>query len=183
MTLPIPDGFALFAQEAFAHGGVVVERTAAFGVAEFVIFLVFLVGGIIITAVVLGTRYARYERELEHAERMKALETGRTLPKDAPFWTPNRLCVAIAGAMPIALFVLAFVASGFEHELMPYAWSVAGALGGIGIICGTLLALLLPRVEVPTTPSPSTSKPLGDPDAFDVVSSRAWAEAEPTHRN
>ena len=40
---------------------------------------------IILVPVILGLRHARLERELEHAERMKALELGRTLPKDEPF--------------------------------------------------------------------------------------------------
>ena len=48
---------------------------------------------IVLVPVVLGIRHARLERELEHAERMKALELGRTLPEDEPWWTPPRISV------------------------------------------------------------------------------------------
>ena len=69
---------------------------------------------IVIVPVALGIKYARRERELEHAERMKALELGRTLPQDEPLWSPGRLCLAIGVGVPIGVFGFAWLASGGE---------------------------------------------------------------------
>ena len=44
---------------------------------------------IVLVPVVLGICHARNERELEHSERMKALELGRALPGDESRWTPR----------------------------------------------------------------------------------------------
>jgi len=50
--------------------------------------LAFLGIGIGYLAIYLGIRHDKYKRELEHKERMRALELGRSLPGDAPGLTP-----------------------------------------------------------------------------------------------
>lgn len=131
-----------------------------------------------IAGVVFGTRHARRERELEHAERLKALELGRTLPKDAPFWSPNNLCIALGVGMPMALFVLALVASQADPDLLPFIWPVAGALGGLGIIGGTLLALIRPGASGRPEPGleAAAKRPI-DPDTYDTAGRRGWDAA------
>lgn len=139
------------------------------------VFFALMAFTLVVAGMIYITRSARRERELEHAERLKALEMGRTLPKDAPFWTPNNLCVAIGGVMPLALFVMAYFISQDNRELLPYVWPVAGALGGIGIICGTLVALILPSVnrhEPHHAAAPVKDRV--DPDSYDTAGRRGW---------
>ena len=57
---------------------------------------------------------------MEHIERMKALELGRTLPQDEPWLSPVRIAVLIGGVVPLGAFVtvgIATAAVGF-HEAM-----------------------------------------------------------------
>lgn len=124
-------------------------------------------------AIVLGVRQSRYEREVEHRERMKALELGRSLPRDAPFWSPNRLCAAMGILLPLALFGLAFGFTRFMRtEHTEAVWVFAGLTAMTGMVCGTILAVLLPRRE----PAPADTKPMFDPDALDTTGRRGWAE-------
>src|SRR5262245_9376176 len=99
-------GLALFGQAA-------PPSAVAAGLSPLAVIGIVLAGGavlaVILVPVVLGLRQARIERELEHAERMKALELGLSLPKDAPFWSPLRLSAAIGAGVPVAAFGIAFV--------------------------------------------------------------------------
>ena len=84
-------------------------------------------------------KHARHLRELEHAERMKALAVGRYLPQDEPWWSPPRLCLAIAAGVPASVFFFAWMASeslGFHEEI----WVSAGIVGLAGVVSGSLLA-------------------------------------------
>src|SRR5262245_49333221 len=94
---------------------------------------------IVLVPVILGIRHARYERELEHAERMKALELGRTLPRDEPWWTLPRISVAIGAGVPAAVFFCAFLASGELHD-PEVAWVGASLVSLASVVCGTILA-------------------------------------------
>jgi hypothetical protein len=128
---------------------------------------------LILVPTILVLRHARLERELEHAERIKALELGRTLPQDEPWWTPARICVAIGAGVPIGVFGLAFLAGQTMHDAEP-AWIAAGMVGVAGVLCGTFLA---GRYITHSSPSKwvvdlGQTKPDVEADAFDVVSSR-----------
>lgn len=186
MTLSILSGWSLLAQEAAtAHGVTITAGADRAQVAILPVLLAVMVPAavVILVAILYGIRHARFERELEHAERMKALETGQTLPQDAPYLTPNKLCLALGAVMPAALFVLALAASKADPDFMPFVWPVAGALGGIGIICGTLLALILPRQATPAERRGPGAKLASEPDAYDVASSRAWGQADGSSPN
>jgi hypothetical protein len=116
----------------------------------------------------LGTRHALRERQMEHTERMKALEMGVLLPKDQPKWTPEKLPMAIGAGVPIAALI-AGLSAGRD------AWVAVGMVGTAGVICGTILATSR-RFNPSASPGPfeaRVAKPaVHDPDAFDVVSSR-----------
>jgi hypothetical protein len=130
---------------------------------------------IIIVPVALGMKQARLARELEHTERMRALELGRTLPQDELWWSPARICVAIGAGVPIGVFFLAWMASQSvgHYELI---WPMAAGVGITAVICGSLLAArhftLRARAESGTTYAPLDGKPPVDADAYDVVGSR-----------
>ncbi|HEV3165177.1 MAG TPA: hypothetical protein VGZ22_14215 [Isosphaeraceae bacterium] len=135
-----------------------------------------LIGALIVIGlpVILGIRYALRERELEHIERMKALEVGQTLPRDEPWWSPQRLCVAIGAGVPVGIFLIALIASqsGWQHDA--FVWPAAGSVGMAAVICGTILAAKLPRALARTyeANSRAASKAALDPDTYDVVSRR-----------
>ena len=67
------------------------------------------IGGLAIAplAIILGIRQAQRKREMEHIERMKALELGRTLPQDEPWLSPTKIGAAIGILVPIAALVAA----------------------------------------------------------------------------
>jgi hypothetical protein len=128
-----------------------------------------IVGGalIILVPVVMGVRTEHRKREMEHAERMRAIELGRPFPGDAGWWSPGRTAVGIGVAVPISIFGIAFVASLLTGEAAPFIWPSAGAIGLAAVICGTVLASRVPTPR-PQEPDPR-AKPYIDPDAYDAA--------------
>jgi hypothetical protein len=124
---------------------------------------------VILVPIVMGIRHARIERELEHAERMKALEQGRTLPGDEPWWSPARVCVAIGAGVPVGTFGIAFLANDTN------AWIAAGLVGGAGVVGGTILAYryFTQYFQAKSREHIDLAKPFVDHDAYDVVSQRS----------
>jgi hypothetical protein len=130
---------------------------------------------IILVPVILGLKHARLDREFEHAERMKALELGRRLPGEEPWWSPPRLSVAFGVALPVGLFLCAWKATESQPNYAIAVWAAAAVVGFSGVIGGATLALRHFRytgfgaqdrrfdVEKPEH---------HDADAFDVVGSR-----------
>jgi hypothetical protein len=128
---------------------------------------------IILVPIILGFRHDRYKRELEHAERIKALELGRTLHRDDSWWTLPRIGVAIGAGVPAAIFFCAWQASESLKDPEP-AWISAGIVGTAAVISGSIL---LARYYLRHDDSAHDTRDLDgksriDADAFDVVSSR-----------
>lgn len=122
----------------------------------------------IIVPAVLGMRYARRERELEHVERMRALELGRTLPQDESWWTPNRLALVIGAVVPLGVFACAALAT-FVADFHPGVWIAAGVVGASAVFCGSSLAGR--HASVLGDADRFAKVPIGE-DAFDVVGAR-----------
>lgn len=123
---------------------------------------------LIIVPVALGCKHATRARELTHAERMRALELGRRLPQDQPWWTPARLGLAIGAGVPLAVFVCAAVATaaaGFQDGI----WIATLAVGLTAVVCGSILA---GRSALGGTGNERVDKPFVEEDAFDVVGAR-----------
>jgi hypothetical protein len=126
----------------------------------------------VLIPIILGIRFERYKRELEHTERVKALELGRTLPGDGSWWTLQRISVAIGAGVPMAVFFCAWQASASLHDPEP-AWVGAGIVGLAAVVSGSVLAGRYylghdrpsPRVGL------DEKSPI-DADAYDVVSRR-----------
>ena len=115
-------------------------------------------------------RNERKNRELEHAERMKAIEFGTTLPQDRRM-NPG---VAIAIWVPLGVFTLALSGSATSNAAA-FLWPAAAVVGGIAIICGVILALNQPTPTQIVRSGQNTApiKPhVVDPDTFDVVGRR-----------
>ena len=128
---------------------------------------------IIIVPTALGLKHARFLREVEHAERMRAMELGQTLAEDES-WSPANIAVAIGAGVPIGSLGIAWLASkslGFA-PIGPI-WNAAGMVGLAGVICGSILAANLFSARDRATVAPAQDrKPTFDPDTFDVVGSR-----------
>ena len=125
---------------------------------------------IIIVPVALVIRHSRHLREFEHAERMKALELGRTLPQDERWDTAPKIAALIGAGVPVGVFGFAWLASmmvGFHDDI----WMSSMAVGMAGVICGTILAARHFARQAGAE-NLSDAKPIYDADAFDVVSSR-----------
>ena len=127
---------------------------------------------ITLVPVILGLRHARVERQLEHAERMKALEVGRTLPQDEPWWNPGKVCVAIGAGVPVGVFFCAWMATlavGFREGI----WREAAVVGSSAVVCGSILAAKLLAHRAPVDDGAvRDAKPVPGVDAYDFAGSR-----------
>lgn len=129
---------------------------------------------IVLVPVTLAMKHARRERELEHTERMKALELGRTLPGDESWWSPSRICVAFGVVVPVGVFLCAWLAAQSDPRQAPAAWFAATVVGLAGVISGAVLAARHFQ-QISAAPQPGehgVGKPVFDADTFDVVGSR-----------
>ncbi len=113
-----------------------------------------------LAAIVGGIWYARGRRLLEHAERMKALETGRELPVgeaagDGEGKGSSGRCYSVASHACFWGFILAVGAASKDGGGSPgAAYAIASAAGAVSVtavICGTVLAYR------PPSPSPEPS--------------------------
>jgi hypothetical protein len=120
--------------------------------------------------ITLHHRHERRKREMEHIERLKALELGRTLPQDEPWWSPLRIGLLIGAVVPVGVFScvgLASLATGYHEEM----WLMAGLVGTAGVVCGSFT--VGHSVQAGKVSSlPVGIKPGVEEDAYDVVSSR-----------
>jgi hypothetical protein len=134
--------------------------------------------------IVLHHRGERRKRELEHIERMRAIDAGRPYPgqkgfglSGLPKWVvPNIIAVSIGAVVPLGVFLFAFLTNlivGFHEDI----WMAAGGVGLGSVICGTVLAYgtfqkLGSSDENEGFAAYRNSKPHVEDDAYDVVSSR-----------
>src|SRR5579883_384145 len=94
---------------------------------------------ITLVPIILGLKHARYTRELEHAERMKALELGRVLPQDESWWTAPRLGAFIAVGVPIGVWFCAMMAAESANGSDQF-WVPPTLVSMVAVISGTILA-------------------------------------------
>ena len=139
-------------------------------ISPMLISLVALILPVVLVPVILGIRYARAEREMEHSERLKALELGRTLPQDETWWSPALICVVIGAGVPVSVFLFAWLASasvGYRDDI----WRAAGTVGTTAVVCGSVLAARFFTQRSPAEDRHAAKPPI-DADAFDVVGRR-----------
>lgn len=129
-------------------------------------------------------RHARFERQLLHTERMKAMELGLPFPdttakSEDTESTAARPWTLIGVWVPLAVFGATLGAALWDGvSISPGVWFAAGCIGVTGIICCTILLLRLPA-SIVADRMPGTSsakapnpKPMLDPDAFDTAGRR-----------
>jgi hypothetical protein len=129
-------------------------------------------------------RHARFERQLVHTERMKAMELGLPFPDAAAPGGDTESTLArpwtlIGVWVPLIVFGATLGAALWgEVSIPPGVWFAAGCIGVTGIICCTILLLQLPASTIADrSPGASSAKapspkPILDPDAFDTAGRR-----------
>jgi hypothetical protein len=134
---------------------------------------------IIIVPTALGIKHARFLREVEHAERMRAMELGRTLPEDESWdesWTFASVAVIIGAGVPIGAMLIAFMASKSLPNVggkIESIWMTTMIIGLAGVISGSVLGgQLFSKRNQPTQVASQDEKPAYDPEEFDVVGRR-----------
>jgi hypothetical protein len=126
--------------------------------------------GIGYIAVIMGIRHDRYKRDLEHKERMLALELGRPLPGDVPWLSTQRIGFLMAVIVPVCLFGFAGFttqAAGFQRSI----WEPAGIVSALAILCG-LGVVWVGRHYGNEAPRAPVEKTAVEDDAYDFVSAR-----------
>ena len=148
-----------------------------FDMSTLVIALTAIIGGLALVVFIVGSgiRMALRDREMQHVERIKALEVGRSLPGDESWWTPSRIAVAVGAGVPLGVILgpLGAVSSGTVPP-DPFLWCAAGAIGVAGVICGSIQAIWIPPAPQPQPPSTraQAKAPFDHDDAFDVAARR-----------
>ncbi len=127
------------------------------------------------TLVVLKQRHGR--REWEHLERMKAMELG--VPTGHNSGVAKSIASIGAGVPAVSVFTafLTCVEGPSSVEGVPLAaivWSCAALISGGAFLTSLLLAVMIGRPRRPAGSADEFQrfKPVYEPDAFDVVSSR-----------
>ncbi|WP_169972618.1 hypothetical protein [Tautonia rosea] len=134
--------------------------------------LISLIGGLAVMLligypIVLGIRSAARQKEMEHLERMRAIELGRPIANELGWWTPARMAVGIGIGVPIGVFAIG-TAAAEATGAAPFIWPSAGAVGVAAVICGTVLASRFSMNEANASKGLNV-KPYVDPDAYDAA--------------
>jgi len=136
---------------------------------------------IIVVPTSLVLRHRLKIREMEHAERIRALELGLVPRADSISWPGASLCIALGAGVPIGTLLVTWL-STLTNDLPHEVWGAPVVLSFFAIWAAQSLAerMLGSKKDVQTadgnssrSPADRTDrKPVLDPDAFDVVGSR-----------
>lgn len=168
MNLHTLTSLALLAQEA----PVIVHEGGASGPSFAAItgMVVAVISLLVLVPTYLALRHARRQREMEHAERLRALELGHPLPGSYPK-PPSPAGVRIGLWVPLGVFGIAFIAAGpGQHSVGP--WVAAAVVGTTAVVCGTVLTLIQRHDAPTTTTADPYAKPRIDPAAYEEIASR-----------
>ncbi len=94
---------------------------------------------IVIVPMALLAKFKTKQRELEHAERMRALDMGRTLPQDEPWTSPGKMAMALVAGVPTIAMGVAWMTTlqtGYHEDV----WMACMAVSVTAIISGSVLA-------------------------------------------
>jgi hypothetical protein len=128
---------------------------------------------------VMALKHRTAKREWQHKERMKAMEMGLPVPGSAAGSVAAiGAGVPIASVMTAALTCLSYhpSSSGDEVPVFGIAWGCAFLISILGMATSLVLAHIQNRgrrESEATMYATRNGKPIFDPDAYDVVSSRA----------
>lgn len=121
-------------------------------------------------------RQARRRKELEHLERIKAMEMGLVPAPSGLDWPAAAVCIAIGAGVPIGSFLICWLAA-LTANAPGGIWVAPVFVSFPAIVAARKVAyrMIDPRSGAKASGyarSAPSGKPEFDPDAFDVVSSR-----------
>jgi hypothetical protein len=131
---------------------------------------------LIVIGIASSVRQARRRKEMEHLERMRAMEMGVVSQPSGLDWPAAAVCIAVGAGVPIGSFVVAWLAS-LTADVPHGIWvaPVIVSFPAIGTARKLAYRLIDPR-SGPKQPVYSKPMPVGkpefDPEAFDVVGRR-----------
>jgi hypothetical protein len=131
---------------------------------------------LVIIGITSGMKQSHRRKELEHLERIKAMEMGLTPQPTGLDWPAAAVCIAIGAGVPVGSFLVAWLAT-LTADAPDGIWvaPVFVSFAAIGATRKLAYRLIDPRSGI-KRPIPARSAPLGkpefDPDAYDVVGSR-----------
>jgi hypothetical protein len=165
-------------------------------------FLIFLggmfgiIGLFIVPIVWLAMRSERHKRDLQHTERMRALELGHGLPDDevtarikaftgtgssskddgGPGWCMVRRCYWMGFALPVGAFLGTTYLAPHRPDNTGI-WVATAIIGTASVLSGTILAFRMTFLSNADESRSAAlagrvSKPTVDPDTFDVAARR-----------
>jgi hypothetical protein len=115
---------------------------------------------------------AQRRRGWAHAERLKALEIGQTIPERVSDWARAWVCIAIGAGVPIAAFLFTGLATLLQ-KVDSGIWWAPGVVGTTAVYYGYCLATkLFGSSDEQDDEADEDEKPAMDADALDVVSRR-----------
>lgn len=128
----------------------------------------------VVVPAALGARYARQRREMEHAERMRALELGRRMPGERGEATAMATAARIGAGVPVGVMGVAWLASVSSGPAGSDPWIAAGIISTAAVVSGAVLAFRAMGLAAAEAASASAraEKPAFDPDAYDHVGAR-----------
>jgi hypothetical protein len=148
--------------------------------ADIIIPVVAILMPLFLVPTIVVLKHGHRRREWEHTERMKAMELGLHVQpaKESARWGGLG---AIGAGVPIASVFFAFLTTSEgppSVEGMPIAalaWGCATLISGGAMITSLILGILFARSrdQVVSSQAANYGKPAYDPDAYDVVGSRA----------
>jgi len=130
--------------------------------------------------------YAWYRGKQMAAERLRALELGRALPEPMAFWPAGKVVATVGVGGPVGLTALVWAVNSYPSRDPTSVWLAIALLGMTALVCGMIVLLKLPPAWSTGRPSDQhtlLSKPVTDPDAFDVVAQRGSNGPYPEERS
>ncbi|MDB5352829.1 MAG: hypothetical protein JWN86_4076 [Planctomycetota bacterium] len=121
----------------------------------------------VLVPTILSFRYYGKQREFEHLERMKALETGQPVPGDA--WPGAFVCAAVGAGVPVGSFLFTFLTSVNTRSVPGEIWLAPAGVSVIALWTCFRLASTVFRPSVPAPTSHLNGKPAFDPVAYDMA--------------
>lgn len=128
---------------------------------------------IFVVPAILLFRHLDRKRELEHRERMAAIERGIEFGRVPSMFWPSMAALGMGAIVPLAALLFAFVTSrgGRSDDDI---WGMSICLGVAGIIGGSFVGVKMLGIgrESDRAAAQDVGKPSFDPDAYDTVGTR-----------
>jgi hypothetical protein len=135
--------------------------------------------GFVFMGIAFGASKARRRKEMEHAERMKALEMGLVPLPSGLDWPAAAVCIAVGAGVPLGSFLVSWLAT-LTADAPDEIWiaPVLVSFAALGTTRKLAYRIIDPKSGLRKDLVERVSAPAGkdkeafDPDAYDVVSSR-----------